>query len=89
MTRGQESRLLQMESAALTFSGGAIACLIGIPLGYMGFRLFRQSASYAVYKAPVMQCFLLMMGYIVIQGLIAAMIQYGLDKISITDKIRQ
>ncbi|MEH2958527.1 ABC transporter permease [Candidatus Merdisoma sp. JLR.KK006] len=89
MTRGQESRLLQMESAALTFSGGAIACLIGIPLGYMGFCLFRQSASYAVYKAPVMQCFLLMMGYIVIQGLIAAMIQYGLDKISITDKIRQ
>lgn len=89
LAKDQEKNLIQMEGLVLVLGSGIIAVLIGIPLGYAGFYFFRKSASYAIYKVPVIQCFMLLTGYVMIQIFTTKIAQLQLSKYSIMEKISQ
>lgn len=87
LTRWQENIMLQTEGIILTSLSCIISILLGIPLGYIGFYIFSQSASYAIYKPPVIEIFVLIFSFLIVQVAVTKIAQYQLNKRSIIEKI--
>lgn len=87
LTKAQENRLFQMEGLVLILASGVITILLGIPCGYLGYRLFSRSATYALYQAPVVETFVLLLSFVIIQIAVTQFAIHRLGKNSIMEKI--
>lgn len=89
LTGSQENRMFQTEGLMVIGISCLITILTGIPLGYAGFTLFRQSAGYAIYKVPIPEMIVLSISYLFVQIIVIRCTIGWLGRQSIMDKIRQ
>lgn len=87
LTKDQENMMFQTEGMVLVSISAATAVILGLPLGYAGFSLFSMSASYAVYRFPVMETLTLLLGFVAVQFAITKIAMRWLGRNSIIEKI--
>ena len=87
MTQSQVGLMLQAEGLILVMVGSGLAVLLGWPLGYGAFLMFRHSASYAVYGVPVAAMVVLPAAFMGVQVAITAFARRWLSREGIVAKI--
>jgi putative ABC transport system permease protein len=88
LTLRQEKRLLQFESFYIVAVSSLIGMVIGYPVGYIAFLLFKKQADYAVYYFPIMENLLLAALLWLLQWFIVNRCSGLLEKQSVVEKIR-
>lgn len=88
LTLRQEKKLLQFESFYIVAVSSLIGVVIGYPVGYIAFLLFKKQADYAVYHFPIMESLLLAAVLWLLQCFIVNRCSSLLEKQSVVEKIR-
>lgn len=88
LTAQQENRLLQLENLYIVGVSCVIGMIIGYPVGYIVFLMFRRQANYAVYYFPITESILLVAVLCLVQLMITNRCSNLLAKQSVVEKIK-
>ncbi|MCY6958527.1 ABC transporter permease [Clostridium brassicae] len=82
------SKMLQLEGFYYSFISLVVAVGFGLGIGYLCFRLIKKTATYMIYRFPLIPIIILISMFVLLQIIITYLIQRILNKNSIIDKIR-
>lgn len=88
LTDLQLKKMLQSEGLYYAIISGVLSIVGGTGLGYIFYLLFKQDASYAQYKFPLIQVLGVAIIFVVVQILITYLVEKNLKKDSIIERIR-
>ncbi|WP_125153267.1 ABC transporter permease [Clostridium rectalis] len=82
------SKMLQLEGFYYSFISIIVAVIFGLGLGSLCFRFINKTATYMIYKFPLVPIVVLIITFLILQIVITHLTQRILNKDSIIDKIR-
>lgn len=88
LTNKQLSKMLQIEGLYYAVISGVTSIILGTSVGYLFFTKFKEEATYAVYKFPIIPILMVAFIFIFLQILITYLVKSKLNKDSIVDRIR-
>ncbi len=88
LTAQQENKLLQLENLYIVGVSSVIGMVIGYPVGYIVFLMFKRQASYVVYYFPITESLLLVSVLCLVQLMITNRCKNLLAKQSVVEKIK-
>lgn len=88
LTNKQLSKMLQIEGLYYAAISGILSILLGTSIGYLFFTKFKEEATYAIYKFPIVPILMVAFIFILLQMIITYLVKNKLNKDSIVDRIR-
>lgn len=88
LSNRQLNWMLQMENITVVGVSCTIAILLGMPIGYIAFKIFQQRASYARYTISVGAIGILFVSFLLVQVVVTYLAKREISKESTIEKIR-
>lgn len=88
LTRKSVNSLINKESLYYILISGGLGMIIGIPLSYLLFTLFKKEATYAQYTLPIIPILIIILIMLMLQWICVKITHNKISKGSIIDNVR-